>query len=133
MMNVILLFERDSSFQETLGEIKLEIGLSTFIAPLTDKSGVSGEFMMKIYRELSQQFNLDKVNEDGFSGSWESLRWASEESMRGPKCGKCGKETKAILYGMPGEDFDFENFESGGCIIDNDSPIWLCRSCGWEI
>lgn len=133
MMNVMLVFDKDLSFQETLREMSLDISLKTFLVPIVDKSGVAGEFMMKVYKELSQQYNLDEVNEDGFFGSWESLRWASEESMRGPKCGKCGTETKAILYGMPGEDFDFENFESGGCIVSDESPIWFCRNCGWQI
>jgi len=46
-------------------------------------------------------------------------------------CPECKKENtvKRILYGMPGEDFDFEKYIVGGCIPD--SAIAECSYCGW--
>ena len=45
-----------------------------------------------------------------------------------PGCGALGTLRK-ILYGMPGEDFDFEKYEVGGCIVEvNDLA---CKECGW--
>lgn len=47
-------------------------------------------------------------------------------------CGYCGQNesVKEVLYGMPGDDFDFETYISGGCIPED--VIARCTSCGWE-
>ena len=46
-----------------------------------------------------------------------------------PGCGEMGTLRK-ILYGMPGEDFDFEKYEVGGCIVGIDDVA--CRECNWS-
>jgi hypothetical protein len=38
-----------------------------------------------------------------------------------PKCGKVGF-LRQIIYGLPNEDFDFENNISGGCLVGGDWP-----------
>ena len=45
-----------------------------------------------------------------------------------PGCGGIGTLRK-ILYGMPGEDFDFEKYEVGGCIVEVNDVA--CKECGW--
>lgn len=47
-------------------------------------------------------------------------------------CGYCGRNdsVKEILYGMPGDDFDYGTFISGGCIPEDVAA--RCASCGWE-
>jgi len=47
------------------------------------------------------------------------------------KCPNCNEVTdvKKIIYGLPGEDFDFDKYESGGCCIEEDSPTHLCLKC----
>ena len=133
IMNVLLRFDKDPAFQKTMEEQGLSFTLRDALQPIVDTTGIAGSSMLNVYKVLSWEFELDKVNDDDFSGTWESLRWPNEESMRGPNCGSCQNRTTAILYGMPGEDFDFENFVSGGCIVSDDAPIWVCRNCGWEI
>jgi hypothetical protein len=49
-------------------------------------------------------------------------------------CPEC-KETGAImriLWGMPGDDFDYRRFASGGCIVSGEDPDVTCRKCMWE-
>ena len=45
-----------------------------------------------------------------------------------PGCGKVGT-LKKILYGMPGDDFEFERFIVGGCIV-NEADVG-CVECNW--
>jgi hypothetical protein len=33
---------------------------------------------------------------------------------------------------MPSEDFDFEKYAVGGCIIEEDQPDVRCRECEWS-
>ncbi len=47
-----------------------------------------------------------------------------------PSCGQRGL-LKAILWGMPEEEFDYDNFASGGCVIPSSSPPdCRCSGCG---
>ena len=48
-----------------------------------------------------------------------------------PSCGIQGG-LKKILYGMPGEDFDFEKYIVGGCGVTEKDPEIGCTKCGWE-
>ena len=48
-----------------------------------------------------------------------------------PTCGEIGG-LKRILFGMPGEDFDFEKYIVGGCIVSEVDPEVGCVNCGWE-
>jgi hypothetical protein len=47
-------------------------------------------------------------------------------------CEYCGGKdsVKEILYGMPGEDTDFDKYIIGGCIPEN--VLARCTECGWE-
>jgi predicted RNA-binding Zn-ribbon protein involved in translation (DUF1610 family) len=53
------------------------------------------------------------------------------EGMR-KHCPRCAKETvvKKIIYGMPSDDFNFEKYEVGGCLIEENAPTHLCTECG---
>jgi hypothetical protein len=48
------------------------------------------------------------------------------------KCPNCNsdKHLKKILYGMPGDSFDFTKYHVGGC-MPGDSTVH-CSNCGWE-
>jgi len=48
-----------------------------------------------------------------------------------PQCKTVGK-LKKIVFGMPGEDFDFEKYIVGGCVITGDDPEIGCAECRWE-
>jgi hypothetical protein len=50
--------------------------------------------------------------------------------LDGFKCPQCGeKMLKKIVYGLPGEDFDFKKYFVGGCIL---SPEDIgCLNCEW--
>ncbi len=50
------------------------------------------------------------------------------------KCYICtdGGDLHKIVYGLPADDFDFERFEVGGCVIYENVPSFRCRICGWE-
>ena len=48
-----------------------------------------------------------------------------------PSCGVKGG-LKKILYGMPGQDFDFEKYIVGGCCVTERDPEIGCVKCGWE-
>ncbi len=48
-----------------------------------------------------------------------------------PYCLEIGGLTK-IIYGMPGEDFGFENFIVGGCCETGRVPEIGFVPCGWE-
>jgi len=49
-------------------------------------------------------------------------------------CPKCLQEgvLQGIIYGMPGDDFDFEMYAVGGCLIEENQPDLRCRDCGWS-
>lgn len=48
---------------------------------------------------------------------------------RCPKCGHSG-HLKEIIYGMPSNDFDFDKYAVGGCIIEVNAPNVECQNCG---
>ena len=48
-----------------------------------------------------------------------------------PSCGEVGG-IKKILYGMPGQDFDFEKYIVGGCVVSEVDPEVGCVKCDWE-
>ena len=51
-------------------------------------------------------------------------------SRKPVKCPFCGSsDIKKIVYGMPGLDFDYAKYVSGGCCIMPDSPQWRCDNC----
>ncbi len=53
------------------------------------------------------------------------------KQLRALSCPKCGtKGLKKILYGMPGDDFPFDKFIVGGCIM-SEADIG-CSSCDWS-
>ena len=46
-------------------------------------------------------------------------------------CPQCGtKSLKKILYGMPGDDFDFDKYIVGGC-MPSEADIG-CAQCDWS-
>jgi hypothetical protein len=49
---------------------------------------------------------------------------ARRPQLRTLTCPSCGKRglLKTILWGMPGEGFDYNAFASGGCILPSPSP-----------
>ena len=53
--------------------------------------------------------------------------------LRCPECEQVGR-LKEIIYGMPGEDFDFARYEVGGCCLSGDGidPNVSCPACEWE-
>lgn len=48
-----------------------------------------------------------------------------------PSCGEKGG-LKKIMYGMPGEDFEFERYIVGGCIVTDEDPEIGCVKCDWR-
>lgn len=53
------------------------------------------------------------------------------KQLRTLVCPQCGtKGLKKILYGMPGDDFPFDRFIVGGCIM-SDADIG-CPKCDWS-
>jgi hypothetical protein len=48
-----------------------------------------------------------------------------------PRCGATGTMRK-ILYGMPSDDFDFEKYAVGGCVIGEDPAEIECSECEWQ-
>ena len=48
-----------------------------------------------------------------------------------PSCGEVGG-LKRILYGMPGQDFNYGKYIVGGCVISERDPEIGCVNCGWE-
>ncbi|MSY49544.1 MAG: hypothetical protein F2707_05300 [Actinobacteria bacterium] len=39
---------------------------------------------------------------------------------------------KTILYGMPGDDFDFGRYAVGGCLMEDGQPDITCTVCEWS-
>lgn len=46
-------------------------------------------------------------------------------------CPACqGTDIKEIVYGLPDiENFDFESFEVGGCLVTGDDDKYRCSRC----
>ena len=55
-------------------------------------------------------------------------------ALRTLVCPQCQQKAvlQRILYGMPGEDFDYTRFASGGCLIEPGQPDIACKECGWS-
>lgn len=55
------------------------------------------------------------------------------KALRTFECPECQQKAvlQRILYGMPGEDFDYTRFASGGCIVEAGQPDIACKACGW--
>ena len=60
--------------------------------------------------------------------------------QRPSECPKCGADTIAVIfYGLPHMTESLErqieagNLVLGGCVVSEDDPKWLCKSCGQEI
>ena len=49
------------------------------------------------------------------------------DSFKCPQCGE--KMLKKIVYGMPGDDFDFKNNFVGGCMPGPEDIG--CKNCEW--
>ena len=55
----------------------------------------------------------------------------------GQTCAQCGShEVMPIVYGLPGPEL-LEQAEAGevwlgGCVVEEDSPVWHCGDCGHE-
>ena len=47
-----------------------------------------------------------------------------------PGCAQRGT-LRTIVYGMPEENFDYEKFSSGGCLVAPGQPDIDCRECRW--
>ncbi|MEY4312501.1 MAG: hypothetical protein RLZZ319_10 [Actinomycetota bacterium] len=56
------------------------------------------------------------------------------QSVRCPKCETTNPLD--IVYGMPSDEMQVAETEGaiilGGCVINNDSPVYRCRSCDHE-
>jgi hypothetical protein len=51
-------------------------------------------------------------------------------SLNCPNCNGRGL-MKTILWGMPEEDFDYDKYASGGCVVPNNPPPdCRCTGCG---
>lgn len=50
------------------------------------------------------------------------------------KCPVCidGGDLHKFVYGLPADDFDFEKFEVGGCVVYEEMPDYRCRKCDWR-
>lgn len=48
-----------------------------------------------------------------------------------PSCGTTGG-LKRILYGMPGQDFNFAKYIVGGCVVSEVNPEVGCVKCDWQ-
>ena len=57
-----------------------------------------------------------------------------DTELRASACPRCGKVEvlQPIIYGLPNEDFDFENNISGGCLVGGYMPNIGCIECGWK-
>jgi hypothetical protein len=77
-----------------------------------------------------------------FSDSWAEIveeKMSSRQNtidaeLRASACPRCGKfeVLQPIIYGLPNEDFDFENNISGGCLVGGYMPNIGCIECGWK-
>jgi len=52
-------------------------------------------------------------------------------------CPTCNStQVKEIVYGFPGDGFDFEKYEIGGCLVTDNDPDFKCLKCessGWKL
>ena len=133
LMNLVLCYEKDPKYQKLMSELGLDLNLTLLLTPVIDPTGPESEYMVSAYRKLSKSLNLNLVNQDGSKLDFDSLFWKDESQIIGPMCGDCETQTTPILYGMPGEDFDFGHFEVGGCVVSDSDPVFICRKCGWRI
>jgi len=39
---------------------------------------------------------------------------------------------RQLLYGMPGDPLDREDYRLGSCCINKDNPESTCVNCGWK-
>ena len=55
-------------------------------------------------------------------------------ALRTLVCPQCLQKAvmQRILYGMPGEDFDFEKYAVGGCLVEPMQPDIACKDCEWR-
>jgi hypothetical protein len=46
-------------------------------------------------------------------------------------CPSCSSpQVKEIIYGLPDvENFDFDQFEVGGCCVTGEDPLYKCMRC----
>ena len=133
LMNLLLVFGQDQNFQILMDEMNLQLDLELLLQPIVDPDEAKKEYIVYVYKKLSEILELDPVNEIGFKSDFTSLLWRDENEISGPPCGNCQLKTTPILYGMPGDDFNYDRFISGGCIVEESNPIWECRNCGWAI
>jgi hypothetical protein len=54
-----------------------------------------------------------------------------------PSCPQCNSaNTCSISYGYPGDEEEYlqlvaeKKIFPGGCLIDDNSPVWYCNDCG---
>jgi hypothetical protein len=53
------------------------------------------------------------------------------------RCAECGStHAVPIVYGLPGPELQAQAEAGevilGGCVVDDDSPVWHCGDCGYE-
>ena len=55
-------------------------------------------------------------------------------ALRTLVCPQCQQKAvlQRILYGMPGPDFDYSRYASGGCLVELGQPDIACKECGWS-
>jgi len=37
-----------------------------------------------------------------------------------------------MINGMPGDEFDFQKYAVGGCLVGDNQLDVLCKDCGWS-
>ena len=54
-------------------------------------------------------------------------------ALRTLVCPHCQQKAvmQRILYGMPGPDFDYTQYASGGCLVEPMQPDIACKACDW--
>jgi hypothetical protein len=62
---------------------------------------------------------------------------ASAANDEGKVCVQCGsQEVIPIVYGLPDaellEQAEAGEVSLGGCVVEEDSPVWHCSDCGHE-
>jgi len=48
-----------------------------------------------------------------------------------PKCCQKGN-LQRMIDGMPGDEFDFQKYAVGGCLVGDNQLDVLCKDCGWS-
>jgi hypothetical protein len=56
------------------------------------------------------------------------------EAMLKTFCPKCESQEKVrkILWGMPSEDVDLDEYFIGGCLMDSNPAKYICIACDYE-